>query len=71
LLRLVDHDHGFNTAHFRTQQRAQQECPHRHELICSRTVDAFNNGLWCKLMAMGRDGRAEQRLLVLEVSVDA
>jgi hypothetical protein len=41
-------------------------------LIFDRTVDAFKKGLWCKqLLAAGRHGRAEQRLLVLEVPVDA
>src|SRR3954466_1366061 len=41
-------------------------------MIFDRTVEPFKKGLWCKqLMAAGRHGRAEQRLLVLEVPIDA
>src|SRR5436309_12387232 len=41
-------------------------------MVFDRTGDALKNGLWCKqLMAAGRHGRTEQRLLVLEVPIDA
>ncbi|MCY1452447.1 hypothetical protein D9M71_693670 [compost metagenome] len=41
-------------------------------MVFDRTFGTFKQDLWCKrLLAAGRDGCAEQRLLVLEAPIDA
>ncbi|CAI8823083.1 hypothetical protein EMIT093MI4_230002 [Pseudomonas sp. IT-93MI4] len=41
-------------------------------MVFHRTFSTFKQGLWRKrLLAAGRDGCAEQRLLVLEAPIDA